>query len=141
MNESDSTRTWLGTGWSFPPEFNRRSRDVIMVSEEEDIRQSLKILLSTAPGERIMNPAYGCGLKLLTFENISESTLTEIQDVIDRAVLFFEPRIRVDTIEVDVENIYQGIINIRLNYTIRITNSRANMVYPFYFQEGAGPLS
>ena len=139
MNGSDSARAWLGTGWSFPPDFNRHARDVTMVSEEEDIRQSLEILLSTAPGERIMNPAYGCGLKLLTFENINESTLTEIQDVIERAVLFYEPRIRVDTIEVDVENIYQGIITIHLDYTIRITNSRANMVYPFYFQEGTGP--
>lgn len=139
MNGPDSARAWLGTGWSFPPDFNRHARDVTMVSEEEDIRQSLEILLSTAPGERIMNPAYGCGLKLLTFENINESTLTEIQDVIERAVLFYEPRIRVDTIEVDVENIYQGIITIHLDYTIRITNSRANMVYPFYFQEGTGP--
>ena len=139
MNGSDSARAWLGTGWSFPPDFNRHARDVTMVSEEEDIRQSLEILLSTAPGERIMNPAYGCGLKLLTFENINESTLTEIQDVVERAVLFYEPRIRVDTIEVDVENIYQGIITIHLDYTIRITNSRANMVYPFYFQEGTGP--
>ena len=141
MNEPDSARAWLGTGWSFPPDFNRRARDVTMVSEEEDIRQSLEILLSTTPGERIMNPAYGCGLKLLTFENISESTVTEIQDVISRAVLFFEPRVRVDTNEVDVEEFNRGIITIHLNYTIRITNSRANMVYPFYFQEGTGPLS
>ena len=112
-----------------------------MVSEDEDIRQSLWILLSTLPGERIMNPAYGCGLHSLTFENINESTVTEIRDVVDRAVLFFEPRIRVDRIEVDVEEVYGGLINVRLDYTIRITNSRNNLVYPFYFQEGAGPPS
>ena len=84
--------------------------------------------------------SYGCGLKLLVFENLTESTLTEIQDVIDRAILFFEPRILVDSIEVDIENVYQGIMTIEINYTIRITNSRDNMVYPFYFQEGTGPV-
>ena len=141
MNAFEGGREWLGTGWSFPPQFSRRSRAVDMVSEDEDIRQSLWILLSTSPGERIMNPAYGCGLKSLTFESISESTVTEIRDVVDRAVLFFEPRIRVDQIEVDVEEVYGGLINVRLDYTIRITNSRSNLVYPFYFQEGAGPPS
>ena len=141
MTQPDQPRAWLGTGWSFPPEFDRHSKDVIMVSEEEDIKQSLEILLSTAPGERIMHPSYGCGLKLLTFENLTESTMTEIQDVIDRAILFFEPRIRVGSIEVDIENVSEGIINIEVNYTIRITNSRANMVYPFYFQEGTGPVA
>ena len=139
MNEPDPARTWLGTGWSFPPDFNRRSRGVTMVGEEEDIWQSLWILLSTVPGERIMNPAYGCGLKLLTFEQINDSTFTEIRDVIDRAVLFFEPRIRVDTIDIEVKDFYRGEIRIQLNYTIRITNNRANMVYPFYFQEATGP--
>lgn len=110
-----------------------------MVSEDEDIRQSLWILLSTSPGERIMNPAYGCGLKALTFENISESTVTEIRDVVDRAVLFFEPRVRMDRVEVDVQTVYEGEITVHLDYTIRITNSRSNLVFPFYFQEGANP--
>ena len=80
-------KAFLGRGWSFPPEFNRTSGEVTLVSEDEDIQESLSILLTTAPGERVMNPAYGCGLKLLTFENISESTVTEIKDVIGRAIL------------------------------------------------------
>ena len=97
--------------------------------------------MSTTPGERVMNPSYGCGLRSLTFENVSESTLTEIKDVVDRAVLFFEPRIRVDNIDVDAENIYDGLVTIYLYYTVRITNTRSNMVYPFYFREGEGPLA
>ncbi len=141
MAEGDTGRAWQGTGWSFPPDFDWRSNSVTMVSEDEDIKQSLEILMSTAPGERVMNPSYGCGLKSLTFENISESTLTEIRDVIDRAVLFFEPRIKVDNIDIDVESIYDGVITIHLYYTIRKTNTRGNMVYPFYFREGEGPLS
>ena len=98
-----------------------------MVAEEEDIRESLTILLSTAPGERTMYPEYGCGLKLLVFENISESTITEITDVIERAVLFFEPRLTLDWVEVDTETMYDGLLKIQLTYTIRATNSRRNM--------------
>lgn len=141
MVQEDSSQAWLGTGWSFPPDFDRRSNTLAMVSQEEDIRQSLEILMSTTPGERVMNPSYGCGLRSLTFENVSESTLTEIKDVVDRAVLFFEPRIRVDNIDVDAENIYDGLVTIYLYYTVRITNTRSNMVYPFYFREGEGPLA
>ena len=131
-------RSFLGTGWSFPPEFDRPSGTVKMVSEEDDIRESLWILLSTSSGERVMQPAYGCGLGSLVFENMSESTITEIKDVIERAVLFFEPRITLDSVEVDTTDIYDGLIKIKLDYTIRTTNSRSNIVYPFYFQEGSG---
>ena len=128
-------KTFLGTGWSFPPEFSKRSKEVKMVSEADDIQESLRILLSTSPGERLMHPTYGCGLKAIVFDNINESTITEIKDIIERAVLFFEPRITLDTIEVGTEDIFDGLITIRLNYTIRTTNSRSNMVYPFYFRE------
>jgi hypothetical protein len=127
---------WLGRGWAFPPEFDLRSRGVSLVSAAEDIAQSLEILLSTAPGERVMNPSYGCGLRSLVFENISETTITQVRDTIDRAVLFFEPRINLDLVTVDVAEVYRGLLRIQLNYTIKSTNSRSNMVYPFYFQEG-----
>lgn len=134
-------KAFLGRGWSFPPEFNRSSGEVNMVSEDEDIEESLSILLSTVPGERVMNPAYGCGLKLLIFENISESTVTEIKDVIERAILFFEPRIKLINIDINTEDLYDGEIKLLINYTVRATNNRRNMVYPFYFREGAGSNS
>jgi hypothetical protein len=135
-SERNVNRAFLGTGWSFPPEFNKSAREVTMVSEDEDIQESLRILMATVPGERVMNPAYGCGLKQLVFENISESTVTEIKDVIQRAVLFFEPRITLNSVDVTVEDMYEGIIEIQLDYTVRATNNRSNMVYPFYFMEG-----
>ena len=129
-------KTFLGTGWSFPPEFQGQAKAVKMVSDEEDIRHSLWILLSTAPGERTMQPAYGCGLRTLVFESISASVCTEMQDMIERAILFFEPRITLDRIVVCSDEIAQGLIEIELTYTIRTTNTRSNMVYPFYFLEG-----
>jgi phage baseplate assembly protein W len=141
MTMTTIDQTFLGTGWSFPPEFERRAKVVKMSSDEDDIRESLKILLSTSPGERVMQPTYGCGLKALIFENMSESTLTEIKDVIERAVLFFEPRINLEGIEVNTDGIYDGLIKIQLDYTIRTTNTRSNMVYPYYFLEGTNVRS
>ncbi|MDZ4264025.1 MAG: GPW/gp25 family protein [Pseudomonadota bacterium] len=130
-------KAFLGTGWSFPPEFSNRGKGAQMVADDEDICQSLNILFSTAPGERVMNPSYGCGLKALVFEHINESTVTEIKDVVERAVLFFEPRITLNLVEVDDADIYDGVIKIKLDYTVRTTNTRSNIVYPFYLLEGS----
>jgi hypothetical protein len=128
--------SFLGQGWSFPPRFSPVDRSVEMVAEEEDIRESLRILFSTAPGERIMHPSYGCGLKKMVFEQISETVRTQIRDLIERAVLFFEPRITLERLELDDTQIFEGRLLILLEYTIRTTNIRSNMVYPFYLQEG-----
>ncbi len=128
--------SFLGRGWSFPPRFNPVDRGVEMVDEEEDIQESLRILFSTAPGERVMQPSYGCGLKRMVFEQISETVRTEIKDLIERAILFFEPRITLERVELDDTEIFDGKLMILLQYTIRTINIRSNMVYPFYFQEG-----
>lgn len=133
MNEEN---TFLGRGWGFPPEFSNRSKSVTMVEAEDDILESLRILLATVPKERVMHPSYGCALKLQVFENINESVLTIIKDSIERAVLFFEPRIDLKEIAVDDTQAYEGILLLTLHYTVRTTNNRGNLVYPFYFKEG-----
>ena len=133
---SDRNQHFLGKGWQFPPSFNSSDGSVEIACFEDDIRQSLRILLSTRPGERVMHPTFGCGLHSLIFELISETSVTEITDLIRRAVLFFEPRITLDLVSVNADNYYQGRIDIILDYTIRSTNTRSNMVYPFYFSEG-----
>jgi phage baseplate assembly protein W len=132
-------KEFLGVGWAFPPEFHRRvdTLEVKMVAEEEDIRESLTILLSTSPGERVMQPSYGCGLQAKVFEIINESAITEIRDIIERAVLFFEPRISLEEIDVNTEDALDGRLKIQLNYKVRKTNTRSNIVYPFYFLEGS----
>jgi phage baseplate assembly protein W len=133
--DSSTDKSFLGTGWGFPPDFSARDRSVEMVSHEEDIRQSLKILFSTQPGERVMVPAYGCGLRVKVFDSITESMVTEIRDLIERAVLFFEPRITLEEVTVEIDDVYEGRVFIHLFYTVRATNTRSNMVYPFYFLE------
>jgi phage baseplate assembly protein W len=132
--EGDSS--FLGRGWSFPPRFNLLDRGVEMVAEEEDIRESLRILFSTAPGERVMHPSYGCGMKRMVFEHINATVKTQIKDLIERAVLFFEPRITLERVELDDSQIFDGRLLILLEYTIRTINIRSNMVYPFYIREG-----
>jgi phage baseplate assembly protein W len=136
---ADVDKAFLGIGWSFPPEFHKHADafGVNMVAEEEDIRESLRILLSTRPGERVMQPSYGCGLQAMVFEIINESTITEIKDIIERAVLFFEPRITLEDIDVSTDDLLEGKLNIQLNYSVRKTNTRSNMVYPFYHLEGS----
>lgn len=132
MNQNVS---FLGTGWNFPPEFSKRG-NVIMVSAEEDIKQSLLILLSTSPGERVMQPTFGCGLKMQVYENINESTITILKDLIARAILFYEPRVILENIVTDISDAYEGKLNFTIFYTIISTNTRHNIVYPFYLREG-----
>ena len=136
---------FLGSGWSFPPTFGEADRRIELVSRDQDIQQSLTILLSTSPGERLLHPNFGCNIKKMVFETINESTITKITDAIERAILFFEPRITLDDVIINTDNdpenpksIYNGVMEIELRYTIRETNTRSNMVYPFYFLEADG---
>jgi phage baseplate assembly protein W len=129
-------RGFLGTGWAFPPVFDSRTKQASMVSEAQDIAQSLHILLGTKPGERVMQPTFGCGLDRMVFELIDESTITEIRDIIEKAVLFFEPRITLDAVEVDTGRLFEGVLLLNLAYTVRSTNTRSNLVYPLYLREG-----
>lgn len=141
MAELSSDRAFLGTGWGFPPAFQKHTAHVQMVSEADDIRGSLWILFSTTPGERLMHPTYGCPLKALVFENFTTTTETELRDVIARAILFFEPRISLEAIHFDTTEMYHGLLRIHLAYRIRAINSRHNLVYPFYYRDGTNVLN
>jgi phage baseplate assembly protein W len=131
---------FLGRGWGFPPEFikDRNGIQLRMVEEEDDIHESLKILFSTRCGERLVDAKYGCDLYKLQFEGLTESIRSRIVEIISKAVLFYEPRISILDVDVrlDTNNVIQGRLKISLNYVIRATNTRSNMVYPFYFLEG-----
>jgi len=127
---------FLGTGWSFPPTFNVHQRSVETVSDEEDINQSLEILMSTRLGERILLSDYGCGIHALPFENITVTFLTKLKSIIKKAILLHEPRVELEDIFFTRPKAEEGMINIQLYYKVRSTNSRSNFVYPFYIKEG-----
>jgi uncharacterized protein len=127
---------FLGRGWSFPPVFNKNTRQVEMLEGETDIHSSLDILLSTMLGERVMQPRYGCDMKDLLFESVNTSLKALMMDRVKTALLFFEPRIETEKIDILTDNSLEGLIQVQIDYRIRSTNSRMNYVFPFYRNEG-----
>jgi len=125
---------FLGTGWSFPPTFDAGVGEVEMTSGLEDINKSLEIIFSTALGERIMNPTFGCNLDNMVFEAMNTSRITYIENLIKTAILFHEPRIDAKAVEVRPDQA-EGVLWIHINYKVRTSNSRFNFVFPFYVNE------
>ncbi len=132
---SYSDKTFLGTGWGFPPTFRKEKKGVVMVSAENDINSSLEILLTTRLNERTLQPKFGCDLHHLLFEPMNLTTVTYIKGLVKDAIVRFEPRIKL--INLLLENdFHEGKVEIKVEYEIRGTNSRFNYVYPFYKEEG-----
>ena len=131
--------SFLGRGWSFPPRFGAGGRDVHTVSETEDIEQSLAILLSTRRGERVMREDFGCELSEFMFEEITQGLIGLVKSAVEDAVLHHEPRIELNDVDVSASDDALGLILIAIDYTVRATNSRYNMVYPFYLNEASSP--
>ena len=133
---SKPIKSFLGTGWGFPPAFSNKAAEVAMLSDVDDIQSSLVILLTTRPGERVMRPDYGCNLDELLFEPLTTTFKTYIKDLVSTAILYYEPRIEVNSIELDDTGELEGRIVISIDYTVSATNTRFNFVYPFYKKEG-----
>ena len=106
-----------------------------MLSDEYDIQSSLEILLSTRVGERVMQPKYGCNMEKLLFEPLDTTLQAYMKDLIRTAILYFEPRIILESITLEPV-VNEGRINVNIEFTIATTNTRNNFVYPFYLNEG-----
>ena len=136
-------KSFLGRGWSFPPQFNLDSGTTEMVEEVDDINQSLAILLSTSLGERVMQPKYGCNLKDFQFEPLNNSLIGFLQDLIERAILLYEPRIQLQELDITPPgsfDLIEGKITISIDYLVVASNSRFNYVYDFYLREANRPI-
>ena len=129
---------FLGRGWSFPPSFNRLSASVSMASGDTDIRQSLWIILATSLGERIMLPTFGCDLMSKVFSVLTTTTANAIATMVTRAIIDWEPRVTVEKVTV-TESELAGWLDISIEYIVRQTNSRSNLVFPFYRMEATLP--
>ncbi|MEN2280584.1 GPW/gp25 family protein [Algoriphagus sp. SE2] len=130
-------KSFLGSGWSFPPQFDNDGAKTKMLRDEKDIQSSLEILLSTKRGERVMRSDYGCDLHELVFEPLTTTFKTYITDLIKTSILYHEPRIEVEKIDLDDTGELEGRILITISYKVRTTNSRFNFVFPFYKTEGS----
>jgi len=134
MNEKNNS--FLGRGWAFPPAFNYDLGTLETAEDEEDIKQSIGIILGTIPGERVMFPTFGCAIRNFVFESNDPTQITMLKDAIYDALLYNEPRIKIEKIDINDDTYEFGLLNIHIFYTIIITNTRNNMVFPFYFKEG-----
>lgn len=132
----EQNKSFLGRGWSFPPKFSRSLRSVEMLEYEADIASSLEVLLGTMRGERVMLPQYGCNLDELVFENLDTRMKTLMADKIESAILYHEPRIELEKVELDDSRELEGVVLIEVIYRVKTTNSRFNFVYPYYKLEG-----
>jgi len=131
---NDEGKAFLGTGWTFPPQAGTTG-ELATVAYEEDIRQAIRIILGTTPGERVMRPDFGAGLNALVFEPINTTTMTLARHRVEEALITWEPRI--DNLAVKVsEEAQLGRLMIDIRYRVRATNTFYNLVYPFYLLEG-----
>lgn len=134
MNQIKQDPSFLGIGWSFPPAFRRELNGVEMVTGDENVKKSIEIILTTLPGERIMQPSFGCNLHTHVFEEMTVQNIALIQRIVFEALTFHEPRIIVDEI---TSQFYpeSGLLEITIPYTIIRTNTRYNYVFPYYMKE------
>lgn len=132
----DPKLAFLGSGLAFPPAADSRGA-MAMVSYDDDIRQSIQVILATNPGERVMRPDFGAGLRDFVFEPADLSTCNRIQTRVLEALIDFEPRISVQSVTVPPPaQPAVNMLSINISYVVRSTNTVANLVYPFYLQEG-----
>jgi phage baseplate assembly protein W len=135
MSAEPSNPSFLGRGWGFPPSFTQGGREVESVAGPQDVAQSLQIIFSTEPGERPMRGSFGASLGRHMFAEVDHTTLTEMRGAIYDAVLAFETRVQIESLEIVESEEVAGLLTISLHYRLRGTNSRYNLVYPFYLRE------
>lgn len=126
-------REFLGRGWSFPIATDGDGR-VVESSEEEKVREAIEMILRTAPGERMMRPDFGCGIHDLVFDTMSDEMIGRVQSEVADALGKWEPRIAVLGVTSQQDPDERTRLLVEIDYRIRSTNSRFNLVFPFYVQ-------
>jgi len=122
-----------GTGWAFPVQATR-DRRIDMAQHEESIRQAIWIVLGTSRGERVMRPDFGCGIHELVFSLSDATTSGLVAEDVRQALVLWEPRIDLLDLQVAPTPDEAMTLLIRIDYRVRATNSRFNLVYPFYLE-------
>jgi hypothetical protein len=131
----EQNKSFLGVGWKFPVSFKKGYQGAEISQFEQDIKESLIILLSTIKGERVMRPNYGTTVRNLIFEPLDVSTGTLVAEEVRKAILIHEPRVFVDKV-IPIQEELNGFLELTIEYTIISTNTRSNLVFPFYQSEG-----
>jgi hypothetical protein len=124
--------SFLGIGWKLPVSLEDGRID--MAESEESIRESIWIILATARGERKMRPDFGCGIHDLVFAVHSGETLGRVASEVRQALILWEPRIDLLDVSANTDEAEPTRLLIQIEYQVRATNNRFNLVYPFYVE-------
>jgi phage baseplate assembly protein W len=122
---------FIGTGWNFPPKLNSRG-GIALASDEEKIAQSIRIILSTPIGQRVMRPTFGSRLHELIFAPMNPETFGLAEMYVQDALNFWEPRIQVLEVIARADDAQPGVLLIVIRYWIKATHDERSLVYPFY---------
>ena len=135
MARSDS-RSFLGTGFRFPVQVDPLTGRVRTSSDEEDIREAIRIILGTQPGERPMSPHFGCSINSFVFGTADQTSLTLLRNEVENSLVMWEPRIKDIRVGVVRSPDDDGVLLIEISYVVRSNNNPYSLVYPFYISEG-----
>jgi len=133
---TDRTRAFLGIGWKFPLQVTADG-SIALSSYEQRVQESIYLILSTAKGERVMLPDFGCGIHDLVFAPNNPQTLSAVVQEVRQALVTYERRIDVLDVATETAPGQPNLLLIRVDYRIRANNALGNLVYPFYIKEGA----
>jgi phage baseplate assembly protein W len=131
----EKEKKFLGAGWNFPVDVDNVSGRVAESLAEEKISQSIRMILQTRRGERVMRPEFGCDLAKYTFAEMNYTVMSEIELEVKKALILWEPRIIDVEVSCHIDEDMEGVLLIEISYVVRSTNNPYNMVYPFYLTE------
>jgi phage baseplate assembly protein W len=137
MRRKKMAKEFLGIGWKFPVGVDIDEK-IAMSEYETDIKEAIRIILGTAKGERVMRPDFGCGINDLIFAPINKTTISLVENTVREGLTLWEPRIELIKVEVPSlpDEFAEGKLLVSIDYLVRVTNNRFNLVYPFYLKEG-----
>lgn len=130
------SKSFLGKGWKFPVEVDMTTGRIKMSEHEDDIAESIRIIIWTAKGERVMRPTFGCGIHTFMFEQTDDTTLRLLESSILEAIKEWEPRVHEVEVHAVVDSQNREKVLLHVKYEVRTTNNLFNQVYPFYIHEG-----
>ncbi|WP_339207681.1 GPW/gp25 family protein [Paenibacillus sp. FSL K6-3182] len=129
--------SFLGKGWKFPVQVDATTGRIRMAEGEDDIEESIRIIIRTSKGERLMRPDFGCGLRDFVFGTTDETSLRLIASDVQEAIRIWEPRVKDVEVEVKSDRQNNGRVLMSVSYAVRSTNNLFNQVFPFYLEEGS----
>jgi phage baseplate assembly protein W len=135
MSTPVTPKAFLGVGWSFPP-CTATDGSTLVAKYEQDVAQAIRIIIGTDQGERVMRPDFGAGLRSFVFGPLNQTTIQQVQTRVQESLIKWEPRIDVESVTAAVDPTGRNVLQITVVYRVRSTNTRNNLVYDFYLQEG-----